>query len=793
MNLSSFAGSKQANEIIDLGKIELLRDFWGVPHIFAETDRGAFYGLGYACAQDRAFQMYFGLRIIQGRSAELLGDIPLKNRHDRTTVWSDKKVRTEGFYRAAQRLISTLDPETVSFLQAYSDGVNDSLQKNRDRRIDLFKKYDLNPEPWTPADCIATWWHLGKFFAAEDLNEGMIYHRLKDGESPRQEARGERGDRALIERAARAQKAAPDDTAAVIGRDDVSDAWIQTLNRFVQEHNLNKKDAPAVDGPKFSHAWVVGKEKTTTKSSVLCSDPQTPVRNPSLFYEFHISGKTFNARGIGVPGSPALLIGWTPNVAWGVTALGADQADLFLLKTDEQHPNQYFFDGEWRDMTVWQETLKVKGAKPITMTLRESHLGPVVTSIANGLKPGEEVAQKRIPICDKGCETIQGVIAMMRAGNAMEFSKAIYGWRFPSLNIVYGDRDGNIGYCALAAVPVRSQFALEGGNAAHEGFDSKYDWQGILPYEMLPQVMNPKNGFLFSGNHRPIQSFYPIPIGISTGSLGDTDRSWRLRQRLENKEIFAPEEIQDIHYDNVNAARRGIVAVGYHLRDRLKVDISEDALKSLKYLEEWFSKGSHSENSIAGTELVLCIPLMFRIITTELAASYGGGASGLCKFLKEIETRIDKKTDAPMNDLERQFIDQTLAQAWQSAETQFGSEPKDWPKRAREKLLQSKLGYMESLDGFGSLDPGKDITIPELSCTDGGTIFSQAAQSFSQWVPMDDVDSAQSLLPIGNSECPESPYRTCTYEAWRKGELHPAPITRKAIESICSERETLNP
>ena len=108
-------------------------------------------------------------------------------------------------------------------------------------------------------------------------------------------------------------------------------------SRYAREHGLAAAAATA-SGPKFSHAWVVGGKRTTTGSSVLVSDPQTPVRNPSLFYEFHVQGKTFNARGIGVPGSPIILIGFTDQVAWGVTALGADQADLFLLETDPASP-----------------------------------------------------------------------------------------------------------------------------------------------------------------------------------------------------------------------------------------------------------------------------------------------------------------------------------------------------------------------------------------------------------------------------------------------------------------------
>ena len=205
-----------------------------------------------------------------------------------------------------------------------------------------------------------------------------------------------------------------DEAPAVVKRTDLSDEWIQRVEGYAQEHALTS-DESDTSGPKFSHAWVVGGKRTTTGSSVLVSDPQTPVRNPSLFYEFHLRGATFDVRGIGVPGSPIVLIGFTNQVAWGMTALGADQADLFKLETDPSRPDQYHFDGSWRPMTVHQETIQVKDRKPLQYKVRETHLGPVVTEFCFA-QPGDgEVALKRIPICETDRETIQGAIAMIRA------------------------------------------------------------------------------------------------------------------------------------------------------------------------------------------------------------------------------------------------------------------------------------------------------------------------------------------------------------------------------------------
>ena len=147
-------------------KVEVLRDRWGVPHVFAATDAGAFYGLGYACAEDRGFQMTYSLRIIQGRLAEVIGEVRQISRPE-TSVDLDRKMRTFGFYRAAQRTAAALDPQTRQLLSAYCEGVNAYFRGHRGQLHPLFDRMGLRPEPWTPADCLASWWHLGQFFAGD--------------------------------------------------------------------------------------------------------------------------------------------------------------------------------------------------------------------------------------------------------------------------------------------------------------------------------------------------------------------------------------------------------------------------------------------------------------------------------------------------------------------------------------------------------------------------------------------------------------------------------------------------
>jgi penicillin amidase len=325
------------------GRVELLRDTWGIPHVLADTDAGAFYGLGYAMAEDRGFQMTYGLRIVQGRLAEVVGVVNRLGREE-SSLDHDKKMRTFGFHCAAEQVVENLDEETRAMLQAYCAGVNDGFRDQGDDLHPLFAEYELAIEPWTPADCLASWWHMAQFFATDGTRDLIaMRNRGRDRTALLLQARG--GGRVPIGRGELdpedlPRPLPPDDGPAIVKREDLSDEWIERVQQFAREHPGSARPGDGEAGPKFSHAWIVGGTRTSTGSSVLASDPQTPVRNPSLFYEFHLQGETFNVRGIGVPGSPMLLIGFSEHVAWGVTALGADQADLFSAEDGSCAPRR---------------------------------------------------------------------------------------------------------------------------------------------------------------------------------------------------------------------------------------------------------------------------------------------------------------------------------------------------------------------------------------------------------------------------------------------------------------------
>jgi len=443
-------------------------------------------------------------------------------------------------------------------------------------------------------------------------------------------------------------------------------------------------------------------------------------------------------------------------------------------------------------MEVRTERIAVRGGKDITLTIRETHLGPVASEFCFRQPSDPEVALKRVPLCETNRDTIQGLFTMIRARNAVEFARALGDWHFPSANCVYGDADGHIGYAVLGAIPIRSQLASDGnGNEAMPGTGDANDWQGFVPPDLLPQVVDPKAGLLLTANHRPIGSFYRIPLGVSTGSLGDTIRSWRLRERLSQKDKFSPADVLDVHYDTVNPARRELVRLGLHLRDTKQGEFSEAALNALEVLAPWFKAGASSDLKTEGAELATRISTFFRFIATPLALKYGGGESGLARFLKDTASRIKADSGAVFDDEERRYIDTILADAWQEQNAAGGRSARG--RGTANSSRRDDLGWFDSLDGFGTLDSGQDLSVPAITCLDGQTIHSQLGQSYTQWVPLHDVDSAQTVCPIGHSDRPNSRYRKSTITLWGEAKLHRAPLSRAAVEKITTDRIVLAP
>lgn len=746
--------------------IEVVWDMWGVPHVFADSDEDAMFGWGYASAKARLIQMELSRRIIQGRLAELIEDVSKDNKNE-SSVTSDLYMRTVGFYRHAQEIVPNLSEEERRFLQAYADGVNRYIVENPSHFQEIIPDLIHQPEPWKPEDCIACWIHLANFFTRDGLNEAKPLNEPTSVNPV-------------------------DDAAAVVEREDVNEEWVNKVLDFAKEYGYEvaHSESDSTLNPNFSHAWVVGGSHTSTGSAVLVSDPQTQVTLPNLFFEFHIKGATFDTRGVGAAGSPIILIGWNRDVAWGVTALGGDQADLFKLSIDRGHVNQYLWNETWEEMNVWDESIEVKNQDPVPITIKETLLGPVVTQFLRGkIEPGEYVLH-RVPQVLKNTDTFRAAIAMTRSKNAEELDKALGDWSYPPVNVVFGDSSGNIGYHMTSFSPIRATNPNVSSATFQDGSGSAGEWRGFIPHELQPHVFNPGQGWLASANHRPIESWYPM-LQRGTGSSGHTSRSWRLYELLQSHtRLFTPDDVFSVHFDDIDPARRTIVEAAVYLADNLEGSLSTETASALNLLRPWLTRGAHCSSSDSAYPLAKNISTMFRPVASRSPlARFGGGESGLVLFCKALKEAIS--TNAAIDSDAKVYIDNAIMQSWNTCINLYGKNPDSWSEQFRDSISRRKLEYMIGLDSYPSLNPELGINYPTLSDLTTSTIFSQGGQSYTQFVSLVDVDSAMSLMPVGNSEVPPSPFYQVNLDAWAKGELHPAPLSKDAVNAYRVETEVI--
>ena len=273
-------------------QVEILRDRWGIAHVYGDSEEAAFYGCGYAMAEDRIFQMVLRRRMVQGRVAEILGAGP-----EERFVQQDRKSRIFALHRRARETVAKLPVETRRYLESFAAGVNAFLRDRQGELDPLFTRYGGTPEPWSAADCIAIWDHLGQRFSFGWENEVPT---TREAEEPLEV-------QPLL-----------DDEAQICSAEDFNRSYPEVYERL-QQQTAPEARPGAMSPPeaKLSHNWTVAGARSTTGKPILESDPQYSVDNPSFWYEIHLCGGRYNVRGIGVPGAPGLLIAGTSALLGG--------------------------------------------------------------------------------------------------------------------------------------------------------------------------------------------------------------------------------------------------------------------------------------------------------------------------------------------------------------------------------------------------------------------------------------------------------------------------------------------
>ena len=501
------------------GVVEIVRDRNGIPYIYGKTDHDAFFALGYVHAQDRLWQMELQRRIGAGRLSEVLGD---------ATIETDQFLRTLGVYRAAEASWPALSPESRAALQAYADGVNAFLAEGHPLPPE-FVILGFKPEPWQPADSLV-WakmmsWNLGDTYK-HDLLRGQMVTALGP------------------DRAAQLLPGYPA-SAPIILPPDAMAAELLNVDKVLRE------TLGLGDESNGSNDWVVNGARTASGKPLLANDPHLGAQIPAIWYLAGIQGDRVHAVGATLPGLPPVIIGHNEEIAWGVTNLGPDVQDLYVERVNPANPGQYEADGQWTDLQVVPEEIKVKGEeKPINWAARATRHGPLISDVTD--ERGNALAL-RWPALDPGDTTMNAFLAINYARNWDDFTAAMRDYIGPSQNFVFADRAGNIGYFGPGRIPVR---AKGDGTTPVPGWTDEYAWTGWIPFEQLPHAYNPADGYVVTANNKVVPDDYPYFI---TTDWAPPYRAERIVELLTAKNGLTPDDYAHIQGDQASAQARELL------------------------------------------------------------------------------------------------------------------------------------------------------------------------------------------------------------------------------------------
>lgn len=539
--------------------IDIVRDAEGIPHIYAQSTDDAYFALGFVHAQDRLWQLELNRRIPAGRMAEILGPNALD---------TDRFLRTLGVRRNAEQIYANLAPETKQALQAYANGVNAWLAA---RSGPLPPEFLLTgapaPAPWHPVDSIG-WqtmmaWDLGANWSQEVLRmrlaQKLSLEQINEFLAPYP---GEQSLQTM------------DYTA-----------WYRELAATGDKLAALVKAAPPsyVDGM-GSNNWVLNGALSDTGKPLLANDPHLGLSAPALWYFAHLSAPGLNVIGATLPGLPMVVLGRNDRIAWGFTNTAPDVQDLYIERVNPENPLQYQTPDGWAEFKRRTETIKVKGQDDVTLEVRETRHGPVISGALPVIaKTGINTLQHVVAFAWTALMpddlTLQAGVKFNRAQNWEQFLEGARDFRSPQQSIVYADVDGNIGFVAPARVPLRKPESDLKGLAPAPGWDARYDWAGFIPFEELPQAYNPASGRIMTANHKIVDDDYPHFL---TSEWALPYRAQRIDQLLDARDKHNLDSFAAIQKDYLSLAAVELLPLIRNTSVR-----SDRAREALNLLHAW--------------------------------------------------------------------------------------------------------------------------------------------------------------------------------------------------------------
>jgi len=515
--------------------VEVLWDHHAVPHISAFDEHDLFFTQGYLHAQERLWQMEMNRRFLSGRMAEIFGDFALPWRElsshfrGRTSVDFDYFARLIGIRAAALASLAIVKEDDARRLRSYCDGVNRYIENCGKRLPWEFRLLRFEPEPWRPEDTLT----IGKGFAF--LLSTALYTRLNFIAIAAKLADEPAKLRSLF-------PSYPDD-APVSARS----AWdaARGLWQFSSGVLPVTDWHPAGSG---SNSWAIAPARAEHGAAVLCNDPHLRLTLPSVWYLAHLrvepnspQPNAYEAWGASIPGVPFIQVGHNRHVAWGITAALCDDAEIYREKVHPIEPNLYLAGERWETFQTRKERIAIRGKRSVEKIIRFTRHGPTISDFAEPPGRGEVLTARWS--AQEPTQELHSLYGINCAQTWPQFLDSLRDHSAPSLNFIYADREGNIGYTLAGKIPRRREIP---SLLPVSGWDEINDWLGYIPFEELPRVYNPPEGVVANANNRITDGAYPYYL---SQFFEPPHRIRRIEQLLDSRSKFDFEQMTQAQFD----------------------------------------------------------------------------------------------------------------------------------------------------------------------------------------------------------------------------------------------------
>ena len=761
------------------GPVDIYRDAMGIPHIYAATSHDLFFAQGYVHALERFWQMDSWRHIGSGELSEMFG---------KDQVETDAFLRTLGWRKTAEAEWEQLGPESRAILEAYTDGVNAYLKDHTDTALSLeyailgLLSPDYTIEAWTPIHSL-TWgkamaWDLRgnmgeeidraillKTFTLEQIN--MLYpdypedHPVIVNEMP-------------VE--GKTSNAAPD----VEGFDYAS----LPLDSLVHNASILDPILGRLGDGVGSNSWAVSGELTDTGMPYLSNDPHLSSQMPSIWFQIglHCVEKSddcpFEVAGFSFAGVPGVVIGHNDRIAWGFTNTGPDVMDLYIERVNPENSDQYEVNGKWIDFETYEETIDVVGGEPVTISVRSTRHGPVISEVYGQLKnEGDPKDKEFVPFKDRtGVELPdQYVIALAwtaltpstpfeaiwgfdKAQNWEDFRDAASNFHVPAQNLIYADVDGNIGYQMPGDIPIRKN---GDGRLPVPGWTDDYEWTGFIPFEELPYAFNPDEGYIVTANNQVNPRDYPYLI---TTDWDYGFRASRIAEMIES----APGKIDVAYLQSMQGDTKDLGAEAL-LPVWDEITLPEDAALNHKFTVEQF-KAWDFQSTADSTTAALYQWFWWNLLQNTIADDmpegiypYGGDRDfEIMRHLIETpeDPMWDDKTTENAVETRNDIYLTSLFETVEQVEDNYGYDNTQWPTWGslhtttfrNGTLGESGIGLIEGLFNRGPFETGGGKSIVNATGWDVGVSFEvNWLPSMRMIVDMSNLNNSVTVHTTGQS------------------------------------------